>query len=193
MTTSPKLQIESQGEVPCTFVTGVAGSGKTFLMKQRITEDPYYGKLTATTGIAAINLGTTALNSVLKFFDTDSMEEAFLNGWLESSIAKVADDAEDETFIEADEEGEFEVTRKRVRGHRNLVIDEVSMLDAKQLDMIYQCAARVNERRSWHGKEGFGIVLTGDFCQLPPVKAPWAFEAQCWPHFEASTERLTKV
>lgn len=30
-------------------------------------------------------------------------------------------------------------------------------------------------------------------CQLPPVKARWAFEAECWPKFAANTERLTKV
>jgi hypothetical protein len=34
--------------------------------------------------------------------------------------------------------------------------------------------------------------LTGDFCQLPPVKAEWCFKADCWPEFEANTTRLTK-
>ena len=37
-----------------------------------------------------------------------------------------------------------------------------------------------------------GLVLTGDFMQLPPVKAEWAFKADCWPEFDKHTTRLTK-
>ena len=30
-------------------------------------------------------------------------------------------------------------------------------------------------------------------CQLPPIKAPFAFEADCWEHFERNTTKLTKA
>src|SRR5262245_20741481 len=50
-------------------VLGQAGTGKTFLMRQRAAEDPSV-ILTATTGIAAVNLGAATINSVLQYFDT---------------------------------------------------------------------------------------------------------------------------
>jgi ATP-dependent exoDNAse (exonuclease V) alpha subunit len=37
------------------------------------------------------------------------------------------------------------------------------------------------------------IVLCGDFLQLPPVNAQYAFEAKCWPKFEENMLKLDKV
>jgi len=166
----------AEGTVPVEFCTGSAGTGKTFEMRRRIAENPSYGVLAATTGIAAMNLGTITINSLLKYFDTDSLEEAFFNGWLVMKLRELAE-----------------------AGYRWLVIDELSMMDAKQLDLIYQGCKLLNEQRS-HAQDDLeqgdrqplGIILTGDFCQLPPIKARWAFEAACWPEFEANTTRLTK-
>lgn len=168
------------GEVPCKFITGAAGTGKTHLMRERISADPSYAKMCATTGIAAVNLDTVTVNSVLGYFDTDSMEESFLNGWLQSRLLKLAEGSEDA-------EGNPTVA------YRNLGIDEISMMAAEQLDMLHRSASQINERRDWRGGAPLGIILTGDFCQLPPIKAKWAFQADCWSNFAANTERLTKV
>lgn len=164
------IESVSEGVVPVKFVTGQAGTGKTYNAKAEIAADPKFGMLTATTGIAAVNLGAVTLNSLLKYFDTASLSEAFFNGWLQKTILKLA-----------------------LNDYRYLVIDEISMLDGLQLDILYQAIKQVNEMLSAIGKPPLGIYLTGDFCQLPPVKAKWAFEAECWPFFEAATERLTKV
>lgn len=160
----------TEGVVPVKFLTGQAGTGKTYQVREAIAADPNFGILAATTGIAAVNLGAITLNSLLKFFNTDSLQEAFFNGWLLKTLAKITED-----------------------GYQWLVIDEVSMLDGLQLDIIYQCVKQLNENRAMDNREPLGIFLTGDFCQLPPIKAKWAFEADCWPFFEASTEKLTKV
>lgn len=154
--------------VGCEFITGAAGTGKTFTQKKLIEENQKYGLLCATTGIAAINLGATTLNSVLKFFDTDSLRDRFNRGGLTSTLHRIG------------------------RTIKKLVIDEVSMMDARQLDYIYQAMFLVNEFQDMEGKP-MGITLTGDFCQLPPIKSPWAFEADCWEHFERRTTKLTKV
>lgn len=159
----------TEGIVPVKFLTGSAGTGKTYTVRQAIASDPHFGILAATTGIAAVNLGAITLNSLLKYFDTRSLEEAFFNGWLQKTILKLAED-----------------------GYKWLVIDEISMLDGSQLDILYQVMKMVNEVRALTGQEPLGILLTGDFCQLPPIKAKWAFEADCWPMFEAETERLEK-
>lgn len=173
MSTPDKLagvyEPQVEGTVPVKFLTGSAGCGKTFTVRKAIADDPHFGILAATTGIAAVNLGAITLNSLLRYFDTRSLEEAFFNGWLQKTILKLAED-----------------------GYKWLVIDEISMLDGLQLDILFQCMKMVNEMRKMSGEPPLGILLTGDFCQLPPIKAKWAFEAECWPMFEANTERLTK-
>jgi len=154
--------------VPCSFVTGAAGTGKTYNQMVKIQEDPSHAILTATTGIAAINLGTNTLNSVLKYFDTDSLRERLGRGFLTSMMGKIG---------------------KQVR---NIVVDEVSMMDGRQLDYIHKAVSDANEFKYMEGRP-LGLILTGDFCQLPPVKAPWAFEADCWEQFERGTTVLSKM
>lgn len=153
--------------VRCEDIGGVAGTGKTTLVRQRIEADPTWGKLTATTGIASVNLDCTTLNSTLKFFDTDSLRDSYLQGNLTRHLHDIA--------LE----------------YRNLVIDEKSMLDADQLDMIYYATLQANEYKDV--KMPLGIVLVGDFAQLPPVKARWCFEAECWPQFQANSTFLTHI
>jgi uncharacterized protein with GYD domain len=165
----------SGSEVYCELLIGAAGCGKTFEIRRRIAEDPNYAILTATTGIAAINLGTITLNSTLGYFNTESLEESMIKGYLEKRLRDIIDS-----------------------GYKNLVCDETSMMEFRQLDMIYEGIRRVNERSSWHDKGKLGLILVSDFCQLPPIPAkgvkdiPWAFKADCWDKFEANTTRLTK-
>ena len=73
----------------------------------------------------------------------------------------------------------------------NIVVHNCSMTDADQLDIWYRAVEAVN--RFPDMDEAFGITLIGDLLQLPPVKARWCFEAQCWEHFAENTTRLTKV
>lgn len=154
----------------CGFITGAAGTGKTYQVRERIANDPSEGLLCATTGIAAVNLNSTTLNSQLKFFDTESMINAYVSGRLVSRLARIGAKV------------------------RNLYIDEVSMMPAEQLDTLYQAIQEANRRKmvTRTNPEGLGIVLVGDLCQLPPIKARWIFESECWPEFERGTTKLEK-
>jgi len=155
--------------IPCEFTCGVAGSGKTWYWRERIAADPSDGILAATTGIAAVNLGTTTLNSLLKFFDTDSLRDAYLNGSLVRRLKEIRED------------------------YRRIVIDEVSMMDGDQLGILVRAALECNSWLSPKHAPPLGLTLVGDFAQLPPVRAKWAFESDEWWRFEAATTRLTKV
>jgi ATP-dependent DNA helicase PIF1 len=155
------------GVVPCEFLCGSAGCGKTFEIKRRIEADPSYGILSASTGIAAVNLSAVTINSLLGYFDSDGLRDNYLTGRLTTALHKLA--------------LEF----------RWLVIDEVSMIDGLQLDLIYRGLQQANDYADI--KSPMGIVLVGDFAQLPPVKAKFAFEAECWEHFDAHTTRLTRI
>lgn len=158
-------QTKDAVETPLKFITGAAGTGKTFLVREEIANDPKAALLCATTGIAAVNLGTITLHSALGLHP-DSIEDQFTTGYMRQKMHQIA------------------------RHHRSIGIDEMSMLSATLLDMLYQSAEQVNEYADV--KEPFGLTLIGDFCQLPPINEPWAFDAQCWPKFEANTIRLTK-
>ena len=154
-------------ETPCSFLTGKAGSGKTYKLLKKAA-DPNSGLLlTATTGIAAVNLSATTLHSTLGFFDTASLHDIYREGRLTRRLHQIS------------------------LGYRTLAIEEASMLEADALDVILRsCDEAANYRDV---KSPLGLLLVGDFAQLPPVKGRWAFDADCWPRFAAATTKLERV
>lgn len=156
--------------VPCRNISGPAGSGKTYGIKLDVARDYSYGVLSATTGIASVNLGAITIHSLLKYSDTLSLRDSFLCGNLVRALHKLA------------------------RAHRWIIVDEKSMIDAEQLDLWYRAIAEVNQYKDVRqGRGPLGLMLVGDFGQLAPVRARWAFEAGCWRHFAANTTQLTKI
>lgn len=153
--------------VPCERLIGAAGTGKTYQLLQRTKDDPEYGLLTATTGISAVNLGAITIHSTLRYSDTASLRDAFLSGRLARTLHAIA------------------------RSHRRLIVEEYSMADGEQLDLWYRGVEEAN--RYADVSEPLGILLVGDLAQLPPVKAKWVFEADCWEKFAQNTVRLDKV
>jgi hypothetical protein len=163
---------------PFTYLAGAAGSGKTFAMKDAARQRPGL-LLCATTGIAAINLGGTTVNAQLGYFDTKSLQESWTNGFLAARLGKLWK-----------------------AGVRRLVLDEVSMLDGDQLTYLVKAIEEVNgrgyvlskrEAEDESGPPNLGLTLVGDFAQLPPVKAPFAFESTEWDRFEPNTITLTEI
>lgn len=189
---APSLEQNESEKLPvrCEFLTGGAGTGKTTEIKRRMEQYPVdypnrerkYGLLAATTGIAAINLGegVTTINSLLRFFDIESLEDSYTSGKLHQALKEVAKHAD------------------------NLIIDEVSMMHAKAADIIWDAVSEINQLESIQDMGGLGLVVVGDFCQLPPVpekdvktgkpqKVKYFFEALCWGNFEKATTKLEKV
>src|SRR5215472_3530138 len=161
-----EVMLGEEREPPCEFITGVAGSGKTFMVKKAVQDDPTYGVLSSTTGVSAVNLGAITVHSLLRYSTTQVLRDIWLQGRLTRTLHGIA---------------------KRVR---RLMIDEISMGSAQQLDIFYRAAKEVN--RYSDITEPFGITLVGDLLQLPPVNEPWCFKAECWPEFANNTTRLTK-
>lgn len=161
-----------------TYLAGAAGSGKTFATKAWAEAEEGL-LLCATTGIAAINLGGETINSVLGYFDTASLQEAYITGFLTARLGKLWKS-----------------------GVRRLVLDEVSMLAADQLTFLVKAIEEVNGRGYVLGKwdeddettpPAMGLTLVGDFLQLSPVKASYAFESPEWSRFAESTITLTAI
>jgi ATP-dependent DNA helicase PIF1 len=152
--------------VECEFVTGAAGSGKSFELRRRVDEDPKYGIISATTGVAALNTGSITINSLIKFFDANSLRDIYVSQRLHRRLKEVSQLA------------------------RRILIDEVSMLSANSLDILFHAISEINEQSTFKNK--MALVVSGDFAQLPPIKEPWAFQAECWREFDKNTTRLEK-
>lgn len=148
------------------FLTGLAGTGKTTLINELARLHPNLMEVCATTGIAAVNLGTKTLNSTLKYFDTRSLENAHREGLLHMNLRKI-----------------------RARKQK-LLIDEGSMLGAEQFDLIMNAVDEINMDGT--GRK-LGVWITGDFAQLPPIKMAYVFKSEYWKRFEENTIRLTKI
>jgi len=160
---------ETRRELPYVeYITGRAGTGKTHLIRQRVADDPKYGILTSSTGISAVNLGCSTIHSTLGYYDTPSLRNSFERGHIHSKLRKIAQS-----------------------GVRNIILDELSMLDADQLTIIHMAIDDVNQYKSV--KHPLGFIAVGDFMQLRPVKAEYAFKSEVWPRFADNTTKLTKM
>lgn len=184
----PSLLVDPDAVTPCAFVTGKAGVGKSTLLRERCAVDPHYAILSASTGIAAINLNTVTIHSLLGFFDTDSLRDAYIKGQAQKKLKRVVEE-----------------------GFRNVVIDECSMISKDVLDVLVRVFDDVNGRQAEEGKQPVGLILCGDACQLPPIAdrpagyhpptgrrrsappVPWCFDSQFWSRFAKNTTHLTKV
>lgn len=167
------------------FITGVAGTGKSYLLRRLIQEAKQGSVLkgtpqeeteiktvddvfvTASTGIAAVGIGGTTLHSFAGC------------GLLDNSLEWHS------THMRAD-------ARARWCRTRVLVVDEVSMLPAdlwEKLDKI----VRVVRNRVFEVFGGIQLVLVGDFLQLEPVKGKMAFRSKIWPQLAQEVIILREV
>ncbi|KAK7196601.1 DNA repair and recombination helicase protein PIF7 [Novymonas esmeraldas] len=147
------------------FITGGAGTGKSHLLRTIIRALPVSSTfVTATTGIAALNLSGSTLHSFAGCGIPN--RESTLEHILWSVMTK-------------------ENCVRRWRLCRVLIIDEVSMLEASFFDLVDHIARHVRNRPT----EPFGgvqLILSGDFLQLPPVsrdqrgRAHFCFETETW-------------
>ena len=148
------------------YLTGSAGSGKTHTLREYIKWLDEHGipvAVTASTGIAATH-----------------MNGQTIHGWAGIGIREHIDDF----ALEQLEQNQY--LWKRFEKARVLIIDEVSMLHAFQLDMINQLCKSFKGNSLPFG--GLQVILCGDFFQLPPVMSGqdsnsnkrFAFASKAW-------------
>lgn len=147
------------------FLTGAAGSGKTYLLNQYIQhlkENNVSVAITASTGIAATHLQGTTIHSWSGIGVKDQLTEHDLEKLSKTDRIK-----------------------RNYKTTKVLIIDEISMLHKHQLDMIHDIACYLLDSDQAFG--GIQVILCGDFFQLPPVSSDpfseekqFAFEASAW-------------
>lgn len=130
------------------YLTGPAGSGKTFLLNQYIDYLKKNNKavaVTASTGIAATHMNGVTIHSWSGMGIKDYLTQEGLSDILRRPYL-----------------------RKRFENTDVLIIDEISMLHAFQFDMVSAICQAFRENYAPFG--GMQIVCSGDFFQLPPVQ-----------------------
>jgi ATP-dependent DNA helicase PIF1 len=158
------------------FLTGPAGTGKSYvanlLFKFLDSKGIFYGK-TATTGVAALNIGGTTVHSWsgIGLADEQGMD----------LLTKVKDNPK---------------ARKRIQSSKVLVIDEISMAKGELIEKLDIVCQYIRDNDKPFG--GIQVVFVGDFMQLPPVfsyneEEQFAFESQAWISAEVETLHLTEI
>jgi len=175
---SMKVQVIGSLEEDNLFLTGGAGTGKSYLTREVIRFYDQLGKKVITlgsTGISAINIGGFTIHSFFAFGISSHLEEL------------VSYDKRNKTRLKE--------MKKILEKTHLLIIDEISMVSASLLDMI-------SYRLRSLGYSG-RVMFVGDFFQLPPIikntpdglfdEAVYAFESDAWEHFNPIMVALTKM
>ncbi len=148
------------------FLSGGAGVGKSYLTNKIIDKYNSLGKNViplGSTGISAVNIGGYTLHSFFIFGIASNLDELRKN------------DNKNRSRINE--------LKKILKSVDLIVIDEISMVSAQLMDMIYYRLSSLNYR----GK----VLVVGDFYQLPPIKKSkddnklfkeeiYAFESSAW-------------
>ncbi len=145
MKQSQALRVMMSGK--SVFLTGAPGSGKTYVLNQFIQAAKKAKKrvaVTASTGIAATHIGGTTIHSWSGLGIRDEISER------------------DEKWLKDNDR-----LLKRYNNVDVLIIDEVSMIHGKRLDMVNQVCKWLRESDEPFG--GIQVILTGDLFQLPPI------------------------
>ncbi len=129
------------------FLTGEAGTGKSYVISEVKKNIPDRFVHTATTGIAALNIGGQTIHSLLHFCG------------------------------EAENFNVRELVIKALKRHnalenvKGIIIDEISMMDADTFNFVEYVLRKVKAEEGEEGRPfgGIQMIVVGDLYQLPPV------------------------
>lgn len=145
------------------FLTGEAGTGKTYLLNNYIrylkTKRASFG-VTASTGIAATHIDGVTIDSWSGLGIRDALTESDIN------------ELKDKYHLS-----------KRIKKAKVLIIDEISILHGQRFDAIEHIIRCIRGVNSPFG--GLQVILSGDLFQLPPVSPDrhsidFIFHSKAW-------------
>jgi ATP-dependent DNA helicase PIF1 len=152
------------------FLTGAAGTGKSFTLKEIINVIEYmnynYG-LTALTGCAAVIIGGQTIHSFLYLGISRNLKEIYGN-------------------IEKDK---FKLNK--LKKLQCLIIDEISMMDNELFDLISNLLMTIKNNNKPFG--GIQVIVVGDFYQLPPINGDFCFTSPIWNDLNFKKLILTEI
>lgn len=156
LNTEQKKAIKMVLEGKNVFISGPAGTGKSYIVEYLKRKMGANIEITSTTGISAINIDGKTIHSYLNIGTNKSFEET-------------------KKYIL-----ESEKTINKWRNIHSLLIDEISMLEMELFENIEELARYVRRCDEFFG--GIQIICCGDFYQLPPVSnsSKYCFQSPKW-------------
>ena len=165
------------------FVTGRAGTGKSQIVLEHLKSAFTSCEVTATTGIAAINLQDEFSNKTGKALNASTIYR-----WAGVDIGPKEGQTNEEFYDELNlNMSPFRMQAfKRIKRTETLLIDEISMLPGRMLNYLEYHFRQLRKNPLPFG--GMQIIAVGDFLQLPPVSKSggydWAFLSKAWDKAE---------
>lgn len=163
-----KNVIELVKEGKNVFITGSAGTGKSYILKYitnylRNVNKKY--AITALTGCAAILINGQTIHSYLCL------------GLNNNSATYVYN--------------KYKNALKKINNLNVIIIDEISMMDSDLLEKINKLLCLIKNNKYPFG--GIQIIFIGDFCQLPPINGMYCFQNSLWNELKLNTIILTEI
>lgn len=157
------------------FITGGAGSGKSYLLNFLKKHYSHSGlEITASTGISAVNVGGSTIHS-----------------WAGIGLANLPIEKIIENLFSA----KFARVRKKIKNTKSLAIDEISMVSLEVLEILDQVFKAVRGNDLPMG--GIQMLFFGDFLQLPPIgknnEANFCFQSKVWQSLDLKTFVLEEI
>ncbi len=140
------------------FITGSAGTGKTYLLNQFIIylkSRKIIPTIVAPTGIAASHLQGQTIHSFFSLGIRDFIDDYFIESLLEKKYLQT-----------------------RFSKLKILIIDEISMVSPEIFSSIDKILRAFKEYNEPFG--GVQVVLSGDFFQLPPISKVYKEKRFAW-------------
>ncbi len=158
------------------FITGSAGTGKTYLLEQFIQylkSEQIYPTVVAPTGIAASHLKGQTIHS---FFALGIRNDVINNKYIEVLLKK-------------------KYLQNRFSKLKILIIDEISMVSPEIFSSMDRVLSAFKNSPEPFG--GVQVVISGDFFQLPPVSIEpkekrFAWQSPVWRELELRSCYLDK-
>ena len=158
------------------FLTGMAGTGKSYTLKSWMDQAKHSPVVTAPTGVAALNVGGMTIHR-----------------WAGIGLGPKRSQSDDDYYFS---HRMSKLAKERITSASTLIIDEISMLPGRQIDYLNFLFKRVRCSNRPFG--GIQVIATGDFLQLPPVRIDqsepydWAFNSAAWEEAEFKKIVLTE-
>jgi ATP-dependent exoDNAse (exonuclease V) alpha subunit len=158
-----------------TFITGAAGTGKSYLIQQYVNyleTIKIYPAIVAPTGIAASHLGGNTIHSFFGISIDKEVDDEFLHNL----------------------KGKKHIA-KRMNSLKVLIVDEVSMISPKLFEEMDKILKFFKDPFEPFG--GVQVILSGDFFQLPPILDEesdkiFAWQSPVWKDLDFRTCYLQK-
>ncbi len=154
------------------FLTGFAGTGKSYILNKLKEKFKKELTITSTTGIAAVNVKGQTLHSWAGV------------GLCRNPVSKTVEKIRGRVS-----------TLRQIINCKILAIDEISMLNIETFEYVNEVLKEIRENNEPFG--GIQVLLIGDFFQLPPVdeesiERKYCFDSPLWEELNLKNVVLKK-